>query len=468
MSELETLKGERAVKLAHLKDLKTNAEKEGRPIDDKECASFDKFKAEADELTIKIKNLEEHLKRLAILDEMETAAQNQLPQPTPNNRPSNGTPERDAPHNPAVTNAAKKIPANAKRYGVLKAFKGPNAEADAYVTGQWVMAHVLGNRAAQRWCDLNGYGVNDIQNAMSTSDDAKGGYLVPEEMSRTIIDLREEFGVFRRYARMQPMGSDTMLIPRRAGGVTAAWIGEGAPITASDLSLSQVRLVAKKLAAYVVMSSELAEDAIIDLGDFIAREMAYAFANKEDLAGFTGDGTSAFGGIQGLTSYFAAGARAGAVDATTAHDTFAEVDATDIAKLMGVLPEYARMNAKFFCSAVCAELVFGRLQATAGGNSVQTLQGSTGRNWLGYPIVVSQVLPTTTSTINDTPMFFFGDLGMAATLGDRRGVRMKLADQLLIQNDQIVIQGTTRLDISVHDVGDASTAGPIVALVGTT
>jgi len=464
MSELETLKAERSVKLAHLQDLKKIAADDGRPFTPEEGTTYDRYMTESEELKTKISNLETHLRRMANLDEI---LENE-------NKPQNGvvtsatgTPTKENP-SPAVARSPK-LPANAKRYGVLKAFKGPKAEEDAYVSGQWFLAHVMKNRAAQRWCDLNGYGINDSpQNALSTTDDAKGGYLVPEEMARTIIDLREEYGVFRRYARVQPMGSDTMLIPRRAGGVTAYWVGEAASITASDPTFNQVRLVAKKLAAYVVMSSEVAEDAIIDLGDWIAGEMAYAFANKEDLAGFTGDGTQAFGGIEGLTSFFAAGARAGAVDAASGHDLFSEIDASDLAGVMGKLPEYARMNAKFYCSAVCAEMVFGRLQASAGGNTVQTLQGSTGRNYLGYPIVVSQVLPTSTSAINNTPMLFFGDLSKAATLGDRRGVRMKVADQLLIQTDQIVVQGTTRVDIVVHDTGDATNPGPIVALVGNT
>jgi hypothetical protein len=35
-----------------------------------------------------------------------------------------------------------------------------------------------------------------------------------------------------------------------------------------------------------------------------------------------------------------------------------------------------------------------------------------------------------------------------------------------IEYDQIAIQATERYDINVHDIGDASAAGPIVAGVG--
>jgi HK97 family phage major capsid protein len=43
-----------------------------------------------------------------------------------------------------------------------------------------------------------------------------GGFLVPSEFETAIIDLREEYGLFRNECRMVPMGSDSMTIPRRA------------------------------------------------------------------------------------------------------------------------------------------------------------------------------------------------------------------------------------------------------------
>ena len=74
------------------------------------------------------------------------------------------------------------------------------------------------------------------------------------------------------------------------------------------------------------MSTELAEDAAINVADDLAREMAYAFATAEDAAGWNGDGTSTYGGIMGMRTKFAAGVGSfvGAVDLTSGHDTFAD------------------------------------------------------------------------------------------------------------------------------------------------
>jgi HK97 family phage major capsid protein len=50
------------------------------------------------------------------------------------------------------------------------------------------------------------------------------------------------------------------------------------------------------------VSNELNEDAFVNLADDVAGEIAYAFAKKEDECGFVGDGTSTYGGIEGVAS----------------------------------------------------------------------------------------------------------------------------------------------------------------------
>src|SRR5262249_31804110 len=162
-----------------------------------------------------------------------------------------------------------------------------------------------------------------------------------------------------------------------------------------------------KCGGLTLMSSEVAEDAVIDTGDWIAQEAAYAFSLFEDQCGFIGDGTSTYLGIRGLGNIFTAGAVAGAGGAARGQGPVAQGDATDLGNCMAKLPEYARPNAKWFCSAVALDAVFGRLMAASGGNTIQDMMGGYGRAYLGYPIVVSQVLPTSVSTINDVPMLYF-------------------------------------------------------------
>lgn len=352
------------------------------------------------------------------------------------------------------------------RYGKLQAFSGNRAEERAYRAGQWVRAAIYKNESAKRYCRENGIEIRAHSEGVNTA----GGYLVPNEMSQAIIDLREQYGVFRRNCKVVPMGRDTMTVPRRAGGLTAYFVGEGVAITESDKSWDAVQMTAKKLGILTRYSTELAEDAIIGIADDLAQEAAYAFAYKEDLCGFNGDGTSTYGGIYGIVPQFEAGTTlAGYVDcATTGHDTFAEVDATDLTTLMGKLPQYARMGAKWYCSQVAYDLVFSRLALTAGGNTIQSVSGAFTPSFLGYPIEVSQVLLSAVTAQDNKVLLMFGNLGMAATLGDRREITIGLSDQKYWAEDQIGLKATERVDINVHSLGDTTNAGPVVALIGKT
>ncbi len=450
------LQGQRAHKYACITDLLNKTEKEGRVLTTEEQGVFDDCEKDLRLIDKQIDEVQATLDRRAAADALREKYEKQPGRTT----------EADPPANRAPTAVVERVPASAlRRSGTLKAFKGPNCEERAYRSGMWVRATLLNDLKAQNYCVKNG-----LYNALGTTPNSAGGFLVPEEFSQTIIDLRETYGVFRRNTRVVPMGRDTMLVPRRSGGVTIYPIGENpaAAITQSQPSWSQVRLTAKKCGGLTLMSTEVAEDAVIDMADWLANEAAYAFSLFEDQCGFIGDGTSTYLGIRGLANILVAGTLIGSVDATSGHDLFSEIDITDLQNVMSKLPEYARRNAKWYCSAVALDMVFGRLMANAGGNTIQNMEGGYGRSYMGYPIVVSQVLPTSTSAINDVAMLYFGDLAMSSTMGDRRDMMVFPSEHRYMDTDQIGIRFTSRFDIVNHDYGDTTVAGPIVALVGNT
>lgn len=348
----------------------------------------------------------------------------------------------------------------------LKHFKGPDAEFRAFRFGKFMQAAIFGSTKAATWCRENGIEVKAHSEGVNTA----GGYFVPEEISMDIIDLRDQYGLFRRMCQVVPMGRDTITIPKRTSGLTAYAVGEGTAITASDTAWGQVRLTASKWGVLSLVSSELDEDAAINIGDMLVGEIAYAFALAEDTAGFVGDGTNTYGGITGIRTKFATGVGSlvGAVDAASGHDTFAEIDSADIQKLMAVLPQYVyeRGMPRFFCSQVAWALVFERLIGAAGGVTKDEQTGVTRRSYLGYPVEITPAMPVAQTDISDTAMILFGDLGMAAAFGDRRGLTVARSTEYKFAEDQIAIKGTERFDINVHSLGDTSAAGPMVALMG--
>jgi HK97 family phage major capsid protein len=286
-------------------------------------------------------------------------------------------------------------------------------------------------------------------------------------MRTAIIDLREQYGVARRLLRVLPMGSDTLMVPRRTGGVTAYFVGENATVTDSDKAWDQVQLSAKKLGALSKLSMEYAEDAVIDVAADLANEMAYAFAVKEDECWLNGDGTSTYGGMFGIRTKIIDGTHtAGAIDAGSNNDTFAEINADDILSVIGALPVYAEANAKWLVSKRGKALMFDALTSAAGGNNMMDLAGRRVNQYLGDEIVVSQAMPTVTTDLSNVAMALYGDFSLASTMGDRRGFNVMVLRERFAELGQVGVLGFERFDIVNHDLGSTTAAGPVVALIG--
>jgi HK97 family phage major capsid protein len=277
------------------------------------------------------------------------------------------------------------------------------------------------------------------------------------------------------------MSQDTKGVPRRAGGTTAYFIGEGTAITESDMTIDLVTLVAKKIGVLVPMSSELGEDAILSVSDMLATEIAYAFADKEDECGFNGTGTSTYGGITGVRQQLIqralGGVAAGVVPAAsglvrygTGYD-YANISMATLTSLIGKLPSYAEANAKWYGSKFVWSYMLDLL-ADAGGNTMQTIASGVNKQFLGYPFVVTDVMPKVAAT--NQVCLLLGDLRQATTFGDRRKTSIAMSDSAYVgsssmfETDQIAIRGTERFDINVHDVGSTTARGPMVGIIAHT
>lgn len=208
------------------------------------------------------------------------------------------------------------------------------------------------------------------------------------------------------------------------------------------------------------------EDSDSDIGAFFIKEFVYAVALKEDACGWNGDGTSSFGGIRGVTNLLIDGNHnASKVTAATGHNTFALLDPTDLANLLAAAPAYALPTSKWYVSNKGFALTLCRIAASAGGLGLVELNGQWVNSYLGFPIVYIPSLPQISTTLSGSVMMCFGDLSLAASLGDRREIRARFLTERFAEFDQIGVIGTERFDAVVHDVGDNSVAGPIVGLV---
>ncbi len=352
------------------------------------------------------------------------------------------------------------------RLGPLSAFKGPNADRDAYDCGMWIRAVIArGNRqndeeAEQR---IATRGWNVIKNVATEASPTGGGYLVPAPLSNAIIDIRALAGVSRRVSRVVPMTSETLDLPKKTAGTTVYYPGEGGATTASDMSWAQVHLTAKKRGILSKISQELRDDALISLVDDLASQMGTDFAVKEDAEYFKGDGTSTYGGVTGVLN--AIGSAGISQPANSGgFSVWSGLTNTEITNTMAKLTDkYWQYNPSWVCSSVFYFSVLARLQAAAGGNTPVTLEDGFPRmTYLGYPVHFTNQMPTATAV--STISLLFGAFSQASVIGDRGGIIIKQSEHLNFDQDVLAVLATTRYDINWHDVGDSSNAGAVVAL----
>jgi len=449
---LQELRDARAKAIADARALLYQEDGEARAeVSDDDKSKADQLMDAADELKAQIDAAETDEARSARLadaaDSLDAPEDRSTRPVEPTDKPK--TREREKPWVTAP------VPGEIRGFG-----SGNDAAENAYKSGMWLRA-AFGNGSAYQWCRDNGVDTRALAGGVND----KGGVLVPTELETAIINLRETRGVFRREAQVVNMGSDTRDVPRRTGGVTAYPLGENAEITASDPAFDAISLVARKWGVLVKMSSELDEDSVIDLSSFVAAEIGYAFADKEDECGFNGDGTSTYHGCYGAMVKSVDGNHAGTVyDAISGNTYFSVLDLADFEAMVGKLPQYAEANAKWYISKAGWAASMARLADVAGGNTSANIAAGSGLSFLGYPVVISQVLFKTLTASTSTAHLLFGDLRQAATLGSRRGIRIRPLMERYAEYDQIGIQATTRFDINVHELGDASTAGSLIVL----
>src|SRR6056297_2544510 len=127
--------------------------------------------------------------------------------------------------------------------------------------------------------------------SMSTDVNPDGGYLVRPELSSMIITRIFETSPLRGVANVETTGSksiDILIDDQEAG---ARWVGEGASGGETDTpQLGQKSLVAHKIESDPRMTTEMIEDAYLDVEAWLGRKVADKFARTQNTSFVLGTG----------------------------------------------------------------------------------------------------------------------------------------------------------------------------------
>jgi len=126
---------------------------------------------------------------------------------------------------------------------------------------------------------------------MEEGDGAQGGYLVPVEYSKTLIQKSLETSIVRPRASIQPMASNRITFSADVdkdhssnyfGGITLYRPGEGGQTTKKNPTYEQIALTLNKVTGLCYVSDELMEDSVIAVEAEVNRKFGQAIAFVED------------------------------------------------------------------------------------------------------------------------------------------------------------------------------------------
>lgn len=230
----------------------------------------------------------------------------------------------------------------------LKAFNESREDVEsAYKVGRWLRGVIHRNADDIRWCADHGVETRGLSEGVNSA----GGTLVPEILADRVIRLVEQFGTFPPAVENMTMSRDTLVIPKRLTGTSAYFVGETGVINESEPTYGNVQLIARKLAVSCRLSTEVVEDALINMADAVTVEFATSLALKIDQCGWLGTGTSDYGGLYGITTKINNGSYgASVVTAAAGGTSFGALTLADFLNVMGKLPLYARQGAAWYMS----------------------------------------------------------------------------------------------------------------------
>ncbi|MGP2496160.1 phage major capsid protein, partial [Schaalia turicensis] len=91
----------------------------------------------------------------------------------------------------------------------------------------------------------------EVRNALSEGVDSEGGYLVPDEFERTLVQSLADQNIMRSLAKVIQTTSGDRKIPVVSTHGTATWLDEGKPYSESDEAFTQISLSAYKLGTFL-------------------------------------------------------------------------------------------------------------------------------------------------------------------------------------------------------------------------
>lgn len=270
-----------------------------------------------------------------------------------------------------------------------------------------------------------------VDNVLMEGVDESGGYLVPEEYDRRLVDILTEENIMRGLAtKITTSGEHKINIA--ATKPAASWIEEGAAISFGYATFDQIMMDAYKLHVAIKITEELLYDNAFNLESYILEQFGKAIANAEEDAFLNGDGV---GKPTGLFHE----SKGGQYNLVTSG---ASISADDIISLVYTLKRPYRKSAAFITN----DQTLAGLRKLKDNNGAYLWQPSLTQGepdrLFGYAVYTSQFAPKAEA---GKPAMAFGDYSYY-NIGDHGSRSMQELRELFAGNGMVGYLMKERVD----------------------
>jgi HK97 family phage major capsid protein len=261
--------------------------------------------------------------------------------------------------------------------------------------------------------------------AMSVGSAPDGGYLVPDEVEKTIGERLTLISPIRSIAGVREISGNVYKKPFMTAGPAVGWVGEtDARSQTTSPTLAELTFPAMELYAMPAASATLLEDSAVNIDQWIASEVEQVFAAQEGAAFVNGDGTNKPKGFLQYTTVAEASwawTKIGYVATGAAGDFDADAPVDAIIDLIYALKAGYRQNGNFVMNRKTQAAV--RKLKDANGDYLWSppMQTNGRASLLTYPVVEAEEMPDIAANAFSIA---FGDFRRGYLVVDRQGVRV--------------------------------------------
>lgn len=259
--------------------------------------------------------------------------------------------------------------------------------------------------------------------AVQTTTNQDGGYAVPEELDRTLLELLKDESPMRAVCSQMTIGTPDYKKLVNLGGAGSGWVGEtdNRPATGTP-TLAQIQAYMGEIYANPQATQTSLDDVFFDVENWISTEVAQEFAEKEGQAFLLGDGDKK---PKGILAY----AMATTNDKTRAFGTLQQIKSGQAGNFTGdnlidliySLKKGYRNGALFMMTNLTQSKV--RKFKDSEGNYIWQpgLQLGQPSTLLGYGIEENEDMPESEADANAV---LFGNFKRGYLITDRMGTRV--------------------------------------------